>query len=104
MFRSIDEHSFECEVLGSKGAVLLDVSTRWCGPCRALLPVLRELEAVRTGTLTIVSLDAEEHPRLAARLGVKAFPTLIAFQDGQERARKVGLTTLARISEMLDAP
>ena len=103
MLHSIDAQSFESEVLSAAVPVLLDVSTRWCGPCRALVPVLRELEADRAGKLKIVSLDAEDHPELAARLGVKAFPTLIAFQNGKERARRVGLTTLKRLTEMFDS-
>ena len=103
MLHPIEAHSFESEVLSADVPVLLDVSTRWCGPCRALVPILRELEAGRAGKLKIVSLDAEDHPELAARLGVKAFPTLIAFQNGKEQARRVGLTSPTRIREMLDS-
>jgi thioredoxin 1 len=102
MLHPIDAASFDAEVLSADVPVLLDVSTRWCGPCRALVPVLRELEEKRAGKLKIVSLDAEDHPELAARLQVKAFPTLIAFENGKEHARRVGLTTLQRLSEMLD--
>lgn len=102
MLHPIDAQSFDSEVLSSDIPVLLDVSTRWCGPCRALVPILRELESKRAGKLKIVSLDAEDHPELAARLQVKAFPTLIAFENGKEHARRVGLTTLTKLSDMLD--
>jgi thioredoxin 1 len=102
MLHPIDDMSFESEVLSSPIPVLLDVSTRWCGPCRALVPVLRELGTKSGGNLKIVSLDAEEYPHLAARLGVKAFPTVIAFRGGEEIARSVGLTTLPRLARLFD--
>jgi len=103
MLVAIDERSFESEVLSAEVPVLLDVSTRWCGPCRALVPVLEQLAANRPHDLKVVSLDAEEHPELAARLRVTAFPTVIAFRGGKELARRVGLTTAQRLSNLLEA-
>ena len=97
---AIDQDSFDSELSSAIEPVMLDVSTRWCAPCRALLPILEKL-AADTNT-RVVTLDADAHPNLAARLRVTAFPTLILFREGREVARHVGLTTLKRLSHMLE--
>ena len=99
MLPSIDQTTFDSELSSSTEPVMLDVSTRWCGPCRALVPILEQL-AAETNT-RVVTLDASAHPDLAARLRVTAFPTVILFREGREVARRVGLTTLKRLTAML---
>ena len=101
MLPAIDQNNFDSELGSAIEPVLLDVSTRWCAPCRALLPVLEQF-AKETKT-RVISLDAEAHPDLAARLRVTAFPTLILFRAGAEVARQVGLTTLKRLNHMLES-
>jgi thioredoxin 1 len=93
---SIDEKDFDAQV--AKGTVLIDFSTSWCPPCRALLPVLKALAAEGVEVRTI---DAEENRRLAERYDVRAFPTVIAFQDGQPRKRIVGLTSKEKLRALL---
>jgi len=83
----IDAASFDAEV--AKGTVLVDFSANWCPPCRALLPILKQLAAEGVEVRTI---DAEANQKVAERFEVRAFPTVIAFRDGQAVRRVVGLT------------
>jgi thioredoxin 1 len=99
----ITEQSFEAEVLGAEVPVLVDFNTTWCAPCRALAPILHKLAAEKEGSLKVVTVDGEESAALAARLRVKAFPTIIAFSGGKEVARHVGLTTKEKLLRLVEA-
>jgi thioredoxin 1 len=101
---AIDDMNFDTEVLGSKQPFLLDFSATWCGPCKALQPLLEALAQEQQGRLRIGKLDIDDSPAVAARLGVRGAPTLVLFRDGQELARKLGfankqaLQTLAQVA------
>ena len=88
----------ELETLIGKGTFLVDFSTSWCAPCRALMPVLKRL--AQEG-INVVTIDAEENRNLSERLDVRAFPTVIAFRDGREIKRLVGLTTREKLLALL---
>lgn len=99
----VNELSFDAEVLRHPGPVLVDFSTEWCGPCRALSPIVHELAREHAGSLKVVAVDGDEAPGLTARYGVRGFPTVILFRSGEEVARRLGLTTKKKLIEMLDA-
>ena len=82
----------------SKGTILVDFFASWCPPCRALLPILKQLEKEGVEVLTI---NAEERRDLAEKYDVRAFPTVIAFKDGQPHKRIVGLTTREKLLALL---
>lgn len=96
----VTEENFAAEVLGSSVPVLLDFTATWCAPCRALTPILEGIARERAGALVVASVDGDASPGIAARYGVKSFPTLLVFAKGQVVAKHVGLTTRARILEM----
>lgn len=81
--------------------MLVDFTATWCTPCRALAPVLTKIAGEQAGRLKVVAVYGDESPGLAARYGVKGFPTLIAFAGGREVARHVGLTTAERLMKLL---
>lgn len=97
----VDEQTYD-EVVGTAQVpVLVDVTARWCPPCRAMEPVLEELTAEVAGALVVVSADADDAPEVALRLGVMSFPTLVVLVAGEERARFVGARGPGRLREDL---
>jgi thioredoxin 1 len=87
----VDDHSFEGEVLRHEKPVLVDFSATWCGPCRALSPVVEKLAREAAGAFRVVKLDIDESPETAERFDVKSVPTLMVFSGGEARATHVGL-------------
>jgi thioredoxin 1 len=100
--QSVNELDFDSEVLASPLPVLVDFKTTWCGPCRALAPILSEIAADGAGQLKVVTVDAEESPRLVSLFGVRGFPTVLAFVQGQELARQVGLARKEKLLGLLN--
>jgi len=98
----VTDATFDHEVLASDLPVLLDFTATWCGPCRALTPILEGLAKERAGELRVASVDGDEAVGIAGRFGVRSYPTMLLFWRGQVVARHVGLTTRARILEMVD--
>lgn len=98
---AIHEASFQSEVLDSKVPVLVDFTATWCAPCRALDPVLAKLAKEGEGRYKVLSIDGDENPDLAARFGVRGFPTVIAFENGREVGRQIGLASKERLLKLL---
>lgn len=98
----VTEESFERDVLASEVPVLLDFTATWCAPCRALTPILERIAAEKEGILRVASVDGDASPAIAARYGVRSFPTLLVLRKGEVVAKHVGLTTRARILEMTE--
>ena len=91
---------FDGEVLQSKEPVLVDFFATWCGPCRALAPVLDDLAGDLAGSGRVVKVDVDRAPELAARYGISSIPCLILFQDGREVKRLLGAVSKARIAAL----
>lgn len=98
----VNELNFDEEVLRHEGPVLVDFSTEWCGPCRALTPLVHEVARERAGALKVVAVDGDAAPNLTARYGVRGFPTMILFRSGEEVARRLGLPTKKKLLEMIN--
>jgi thioredoxin 1 len=101
--RAITEDEFAEEVLQSPVPVLVDFASTWCPPCRVLAPILERVAAEAAGRAKVVSVAGDEFPSLAARFAVKGYPTVVAFSNGQERARHLGATSKNKLLEMLEA-
>jgi thioredoxin 1 len=97
---TIDETEFPQEVLQSQTPVLVDFSAVWCGPCKKQADILTEL-AVLKKDLKVVKIDVDDCPTLASQFGVRSLPTMILFKGGKPADKKVGLTSLNSLLELV---
>lgn len=86
----ITDDQFEHEVLKSDKLVIVDFWAPWCGPCRAMAPVLSELAKDRSESLKVVKVNVDEQQINAAKLGIMTIPTLILFKNGEPVDRMMG--------------
>ncbi len=89
----ITDANFETEVLASDRPFLLDFTATWCGPCRALMPVVEKIAEDHVGKVRVGKLDIDASPAVAARLGIRGAPTVIVFANGREAGRRLGMTS-----------
>ncbi|HEX7962067.1 MAG TPA: thioredoxin [Terriglobales bacterium] len=99
---TITDATFSNEVEHSPTPVLVDLWAPWCGPCRIMAPILDELAKEMAGRVKIAKLNVDENLRTAARFKVQSIPTLLAFKEGREMDRIVGVQPKAEISRRLE--
>jgi thioredoxin len=97
----VDE--FEEKVLRATEPVLVDFFATWCGPCRALAPILDELAIDLAGRVRVVKVDVDQAPELAREHRISSIPCLVVFKGGREVGRIVGAVPKRRIAGTLDA-
>ncbi len=97
--------NFETEVIEASHhrLVLVDFWAQWCGPCKALAPILQEAQQARAETVQIVKVDVDAESRLAGLHGVRAMPTMAFFRNRQKVDQLVGLQSLDAVLARIDA-
>jgi thioredoxin 1 len=93
MTTHVTDATFGDEVLGAKEPVLVDFWAEWCGPCRAISPLLEELSGELAGKVKIVKLNIDENPSTTVKYGVRSIPTMILFKNGEAADMKIGAGT-----------
>jgi len=83
--------------------VVVDFYADWCGPCKIMAPLLDDAARRRAGTILVVKLDTDRNPVTGPRFGIRGIPTLIAFRNGKEVARRVGAVPPAELEAFLNA-
>src|SRR3989338_962859 len=79
----INEKNFENEVLKSKVPVLVDFWAEWCGPCRAIAPIVEEIAKDLNGKLKVAKINVDDNQELAAKFHIMSIPTLLIFKNGE---------------------
>jgi thioredoxin 1 len=97
----VTDATFERDVLQAGTPIVLDFWAPWCGPCKAVEPILRQLEAESKGRVEFAKLNIDENPVTAARYDVLSIPTAILFEAGEARATLIGAQPRARYEQAL---
>ena len=98
----LSDGNFEAEVLQSDRLVLVDFWAPWCGPCRMVGPLVKELAAENTDSLKVGKINIDHSPNTAANYGISSIPTLMIFKDGEVVERFVGVQPKDRLQEAIE--
>ncbi len=99
----VSDSSFDSDVLKADIPVLIDFWAPWCGPCRAIAPIVEELASEYEGRLKIAKMNVDDNPQTPAQYGVRGIPNLILFKDGEVKQQIVGAVPKAHLVKAIDA-
>ena len=101
MTQSLTEQNYDEALVAAEGLVMVDFWAAWCGPCRAVAPVLEQV--ADEGDVTLMKVNIDENPGLAARYGIRSIPTILFVKDGEVVDRVVGAASKAAFQKIIDA-
>jgi thioredoxin 1 len=101
--QEISDATFDSEVLKASTPVLIDFWAPWCGPCRAIAPLVEELAGEYAGKLKVVKMNVDDNPQTPSRYGVRGIPNLIVFKNGAVHEQIIGAVPKARLAKAIDS-
>jgi len=101
--KHISDASFETDVLKSGTPVLVDYWAEWCGPCKAIAPILEEVAKDYGTRLQIAKMNVDDNRDVPAKFGIRGIPTLMLFKDGQLASRQVGAAPKQKLEQWITA-
>ena len=99
----VTDDSFESEVLKSDIPVLVDYWAEWCGPCKAIAPMLDDIALEYTGKIKVAKVNVDENQQTPQKYGIRGIPTLMLFKGGNLEATKVGALSKSQLAAFLDS-
>ena len=100
---SVTDDIFETEVLKANGPVVVDFWAEWCGPCKALSPIIDEVANERGDSLKVAKVNIDENPDAPTNYKVRGIPTLMLFKDGEVVDTRVGGMSKGQLDEWLNS-
>src|SRR4029450_5071327 len=104
MTEAITTSQFDTEVLGSETPVIVDFWAEWCGPCRAVSPILEQIAEERADEIRVVKVNIDEEPELQQRYGILSIPTILLFKGGEPTAAAIGAQPKRMLERSLGLP
>jgi thioredoxin 1 len=98
----LTEENFDDALTRETGLMMVDFWAEWCGPCRAIAPVLEELAKESGGKVTLAKVNVDENPGLAARYGIRSIPTILFVKHGKVADQVIGAVPRAKLQAKLD--
>jgi thioredoxin 1 len=100
---AFNDENFQTEVIGSELPVMVDFYATWCGPCKALTPIVEKLAGDYEGKLKVGKLNIDEAPQTPGQFAVRAVPTIVFFKGGQAVDQMVGLKKESELRDRIDS-
>ncbi len=99
----LSDASFDQEVLKSDVPVLVDFWAPWCGPCRAVAPIVEEISSAYEGKIKVGKLNVDENPSITMKFGIRSIPTLLVFKGGEAVEQIIGAVPKGEIERAVDS-
>jgi len=103
LIHHVSDATFEPEVLKADLPVLVDYWAEWCGPCKAIAPVLDEVAKEYSGRLKVAKVNVDENQETPRKYGIRGIPTLMLFKNGNMEAQKIGALSKSQLTAFLDS-
>jgi len=98
----LTEQNYDEALTAAEGLVMVDFWAEWCGPCRAVAPALEAIAEESDGEVTLMKVNIDENPGLAARYEIRSIPTILFVKDGEVVDRVVGAVPRAKLQDVVD--